>query len=125
MSESSLKQFTPQIESKVDLVMMRMREEMKSRGAVDVWKWWMFMATDIIGELTFGESFKTLEQGQVSVVRLFAERLLNYRRNPNTRESSNVLHHCRRYGQLFHPSCRSRPSSRSPPSKLRKKQLRT
>lgn len=38
---------------------------MEARGAADVFKWWFFMATDIIGELTFGESFRTLEHGQV------------------------------------------------------------
>lgn len=38
---------------------------MKIRGAVDVYKWWMFMATDVIGELSFGESFRMLEYGKV------------------------------------------------------------
>jgi hypothetical protein len=31
----------------------------------DVFKWWLFMATDIIGELSFGESFRMLEAGKV------------------------------------------------------------
>lgn len=66
MTESSLKACLSVIVPKVDLTILRMREEMKTRGAVDVWKWWLFMATDIIGELTFGESFQTLEQGRVS-----------------------------------------------------------
>ncbi|CAH0024829.1 unnamed protein product [Clonostachys rhizophaga] len=66
MTESSLKTFLPIIVPKVDLAILRMREEMKTRGVVDVWKWWLFMATDIIGELTFGESFQTLEQGRKS-----------------------------------------------------------
>lgn len=34
---------------------------MKERGVADVFKWWMFMATDIIGELSFGRSFDMLE----------------------------------------------------------------
>ncbi|KAK7211161.1 hypothetical protein V2G26_018339 [Clonostachys chloroleuca] len=66
MTESSLKACLSVIVPKVDLTILRMREEMKTRGAVDVWKWWLFMATDIIGELTFGESFQTLEQGRKS-----------------------------------------------------------
>jgi len=43
-----------------------MGEEMKTRGAADVLKWWLFMASDIIGELSFGESFHGLEHGEVS-----------------------------------------------------------
>ncbi|KXX81538.1 putative sterigmatocystin biosynthesis P450 monooxygenase STCB [Madurella mycetomatis] len=62
MSESSLKSMYPVIEAKVSLAIQNMRDEMQKRGATDVFKWWLFMATDIIGELTFGESFCMLEQ---------------------------------------------------------------
>ena len=62
MSESSLKTVYRVIEAKVDFTIRRMHEEMETRGAADVFKWWMFMATDIIGELSFGESFRMLEQ---------------------------------------------------------------
>ncbi len=41
---------------------------MKSRGVADVFKWWTFMATDVIGELSFGESFRMLEHGKVSLL---------------------------------------------------------
>ncbi|KAL3712490.1 hypothetical protein TMatcc_001189 [Talaromyces marneffei ATCC 18224] len=41
-----------------------MDDEMSRRGAVDVFKWWTFMATDVIGELGFGQSFQTLEHGE-------------------------------------------------------------
>jgi cytochrome P450 len=62
MSESSLKSMYPVIEANVALAIQNIREEMEQRGAADVFKWWLFMATDIIGELTFGESFRMLEQ---------------------------------------------------------------
>ncbi|GAB1315575.1 hypothetical protein MFIFM68171_05785 [Madurella fahalii] len=62
MSESSLKLMYPVIEANVNLAIQNMREEMEQRGAADMFKWWLFMATDIIGELTFGESFRMLEQ---------------------------------------------------------------
>lgn len=39
--------------------------DMKQYGAVNVMKWFMFFSTDVIGELTFGESFRMLEQGTV------------------------------------------------------------
>jgi cytochrome P450 len=64
MSESSLKSMYPAIQANVNLAIQNMRDEMKQRGAADVFKWWLFMATDIIGELTFGESLRMLEQKQ-------------------------------------------------------------
>ncbi|RYP08040.1 hypothetical protein DL765_008934 [Monosporascus sp. GIB2] len=64
MSETSLKAMLPQIDSKVRLAVQRMGEEMYTRGAADVSKWWIFMATDVIGELSFGESFRMLEYGE-------------------------------------------------------------
>ncbi|KAK3380932.1 cytochrome protein [Podospora didyma] len=64
MSESSLKSMVPLINSRVDLAIEKMKDEMKTRGAADVLKWWMFMATDIIGELSFGTSFQALEAGK-------------------------------------------------------------
>lgn len=67
-SDASLQTFQPNIESRIRMALQRMAEETKTRGTADVFKWWMFMATDIIGELSFGESFRTLEQGKVSVI---------------------------------------------------------
>jgi cytochrome P450 len=58
MSESSLKTVYGVIEANVDFAIRRIHEEMETRGAADTFKWWMFMATDIIGELSFGESFR-------------------------------------------------------------------
>lgn len=39
---------------------------MERRGAADVIKWFLFMATGVIGELSFGDSFRTLEIGEHS-----------------------------------------------------------
>ncbi|KAI0909798.1 putative cytochrome P450 [Ustulina deusta] len=64
LSESSLKMVLPQVERKVQLAIFQMKQEMDARGVVDVLKWWTCMATDVIGELTFGESFLTLESGK-------------------------------------------------------------
>jgi cytochrome P450 len=66
LAESSLKTMEPYIRSLVDLSMERMKQEMAVRGAVDVFKWFMFTTTDVIGELTFGESFRMLDLGKVS-----------------------------------------------------------
>jgi hypothetical protein len=44
-----------------------MDEEMTTRGAVDVFKWCIFTTSDVIGDLAFGESFHSLENGNVSM----------------------------------------------------------
>lgn len=67
MAESSLKNVVPQITARVDMAIAAMQRDMNDSGVVDVYKWWLFMATDIIGELTFGESFQMLEQGKVRI----------------------------------------------------------
>ncbi|KAJ2985423.1 hypothetical protein NUW58_g5537 [Xylaria curta] len=66
LSESGLKTFVPQIDHKVNLTIQRMEEEWKARGATDIYKWWLFMTTDVIGELSFGESFRMLESGKMN-----------------------------------------------------------
>lgn len=57
LSETSLKLWTQRVHQQMSLVADKMQQEMDSRGAADVYKWWFFTATDIIGELTFGDSF--------------------------------------------------------------------
>lgn len=65
ISDSSLTAFETIITSRIRQAVNRMAKEMASRGAMDVFKWWLFMATDVIGELSFGESFRMLESGKV------------------------------------------------------------
>jgi cytochrome P450 len=65
ISDTSLHQHEALIENRVHMAISRMAEETRSRGVADVFKWWLFMATDIIGELSFGESFRMLEAGEV------------------------------------------------------------
>jgi cytochrome P450 len=65
ISESSLKVMIPAVDTKVKLTLQQIDKEMQERGAADVLKWASFMSTDVIAELTFGESFEMLEQGKV------------------------------------------------------------
>ncbi|KAJ6090523.1 hypothetical protein N7486_009338 [Penicillium sp. IBT 16267x] len=65
ISDSSLSKYEPLISSRVNLAVEKIAQEMRSRGVADVFKWWLFMATDVIGELTFGESFQMLESGEL------------------------------------------------------------
>ncbi|KAJ5377973.1 uncharacterized protein N7496_005382 [Penicillium cataractarum] len=64
ISDSSLTRMEPIISSRVHMAVDRITEEMGKRGVADVFKWWLFMATDVIGELSFGESFRMLEAGE-------------------------------------------------------------
>ena len=65
ISESALRIHVDTIRLRADHAVARMAEEMKTRGAADVSKWWFFMTSDLIGELAFGESFHALERGEV------------------------------------------------------------
>ncbi|KAI5860389.1 putative cytochrome P450 [Durotheca rogersii] len=60
-SESGLAVHRPAVDAKVQLTIQRMAEEMEERGVVDVYRWFLYMATDVIGELSFGSSFQMLE----------------------------------------------------------------
>ncbi|KAL4951900.1 cytochrome P450 [Aspergillus filifer] len=65
LSDVNLRTVEPLVQSRIQLAMHRIREEgYSSRGAADIYKWFFFMATDIIGELSFGDSFRMLEIGK-------------------------------------------------------------
>ncbi|KAB8067048.1 cytochrome P450 [Aspergillus leporis] len=64
MSDASLQAMQPTIDANIQLAIQQMRHEMKSRGSIDIFKWWYFMSTDLIGQLTFGHTFQLLERGQ-------------------------------------------------------------
>lgn len=65
MSETSLKSYLPTIRALSDRAIGRIADEMEKRGAADIHKWFMFMTADVIGRLTFGDSFRMLELGRV------------------------------------------------------------
>jgi cytochrome P450 len=66
LSNSSLQDFEPLIQAKIDLAVQKIADERHRLGYADIYKWFSLMATDIIGDLTFGSSLRMLEQGQVS-----------------------------------------------------------
>ena len=63
-SKSSLARFEAQIKGKVETAVLKINRDIKL-GRADILKWFTFMATDVIGELSFGESFNMLEQETV------------------------------------------------------------
>ena len=68
MADNNIRTYEPIVAGRVRLCIDRMAEEAKQRGVIDVFKWWLFLATDTIGELSFGESFRMLEHGQVGQI---------------------------------------------------------
>lgn len=64
MADSNLRTLEPQIRAKAELWAQQIEKENHERGAADVFKWNMFYTTDVIAELTFGESFHMLEKGK-------------------------------------------------------------
>ncbi|PLB46575.1 cytochrome P450 [Aspergillus steynii IBT 23096] len=64
LSDASLQSMHPTIAAKVELAVRQMHHELQTRGFMDVFKWWYFMSTDLIGELSFGHSFQLLERGE-------------------------------------------------------------
>lgn len=65
MARVSVTQLEPEVMQRIKLTMQRMGEENNQRGVIDVFKWWTFMAADVITELSFGDSFQTTEHGVV------------------------------------------------------------
>lgn len=54
------------IKQRVDLTISKIRSESAQLGSADVLKWFTLMASDVSSHLMFGESFHTLEQGEMN-----------------------------------------------------------
>ncbi|PSN71052.1 cytochrome P450 [Corynespora cassiicola Philippines] len=65
-SDSNLENFEHIVESKAQMAVEKIGVEMARNGAANTAKWWIFFSTDVIGELSFGDSFRMLEQGKVN-----------------------------------------------------------
>lgn len=65
-SQNTLLGWEELLESKVRLALSGMKRQSAVEGSADILQWWTFMASDVIGELGFGESFRALEHGEVS-----------------------------------------------------------
>ncbi|KAL5340232.1 cytochrome P450 [Aspergillus crustosus] len=52
------------VKEKARIAVLKMRNEMEDGGKCDVLKWWTFLATDVSGQLMFGEDFGMVHLGQ-------------------------------------------------------------
>lgn len=62
----------------VELAIHKIQERMDTDGSADLLKWFFFMATDIVGQLSFGESFHMLEYGKVSAPNILNRKTIFY-----------------------------------------------
>ncbi|KAH6701240.1 sterigmatocystin biosynthesis P450 monooxygenase [Leptodontidium sp. MPI-SDFR-AT-0119] len=65
-SQTALLQWDDVLQSRSTLVIQKIKEQAMSRGSADIFEWFTFMASDVIAELGFGESFHSLEHGKKS-----------------------------------------------------------
>lgn len=63
-SENWIKNMEPYIAAKTRTAVSRMAETIDRKGFVNVNEWFWFMATDVISEAAFGESFDLLKIGE-------------------------------------------------------------
>lgn len=66
-SKSNVKKYEDLIRLKSDLAVSQIGKESLQDGHADILKWFVFMANDLIGQLSFGHSFDMLNLGQVSI----------------------------------------------------------
>jgi cytochrome P450 len=74
------------------------------RGTADILKWWTFYTTDVIGHLSFGESFHKLEHEEVRLLNrcVVHEILITMHRKKNTFELSSRHFSLAESGQNYH-----------------------
>ncbi|KAJ5893432.1 Cytochrome P450 [Penicillium taxi] len=59
--DNYLQKLEPVVAEKMAKALSKMEEELEQRGCIDVLKWWIYMALDIITELSYGASVNILE----------------------------------------------------------------
>ena len=66
-SDKASREQEPVVESYVDMLIRNLHEQVDGveRGKVDISKWFKWMSFDIAGDLSFGESFKCLENQEL------------------------------------------------------------
>ncbi|KAH7350674.1 cytochrome P450 monooxygenase-like protein [Rhexocercosporidium sp. MPI-PUGE-AT-0058] len=63
-SDKALQEQEPIVTSYCDLLIEQLHSQMEAKQTVDIAAWFNFASFDIIGDLTFGESFHALEKGE-------------------------------------------------------------
>lgn len=64
-ANSSILTYEAVVREKVEIAIAKIGRD-ATTGEADVLKWFTFMATDVIGQLSFGKSFETLQREEVS-----------------------------------------------------------
>lgn len=65
LSQASLrKNWEPEVQVIVSKALEKMQEQSDAEGVVDIFKWWMLMANDIIGRFTIGPEHGVIDSGE-------------------------------------------------------------
>jgi cytochrome P450 len=64
-ANSSILAYEAVVREKVETAIAKVGRD-AAAGEADILKWFTFMATDVIGQLSFGRSFETLQHEEVS-----------------------------------------------------------
>lgn len=65
-AEASLVSLQPAVLNLAHTAISNMKNEFKVIGYVDILKWWTLFSMDVIGQLSFGDSFGMVASGKVS-----------------------------------------------------------
>jgi cytochrome P450 len=89
------------VNSVIDSFVERIGYEVKAKGHVDMAKWFEMMAFDLMGEMTFGESFHCIQKGLHPLTNVFGVFImLKYCRGATFLDQahfgSSLLRHCSR-----------------------------
>lgn len=60
LQDTYLQKLEPVVREKMSLALSKMEAELAERGCINVLKWWIYMALDIITELSYGSSVNIL-----------------------------------------------------------------
>jgi cytochrome P450 len=63
-AEANMGNLEPAVLERARLTVSRMGDDFKTKGHVDILKWWTLFAMDVISELCFGEPFRMVELGE-------------------------------------------------------------
>ena len=64
MSNTSILKLEPMVRAKVDMAVHKIKRD-ATKGVADIARWFTYLATDVIGHLSFGKSFEMLETEKV------------------------------------------------------------
>lgn len=64
-TKAQVRTWEPRFLSIIHAAVDKMKVELKTKGKTDMHKWWIYMTTDVLGEVAFGEPFGMVSDEKV------------------------------------------------------------